>query len=104
MSRLIDADRFIEQCNENIACEWNHKAAPHNWAYAYMVFIGDIEMQPTIDAVPREELLNTLNGRLDFLQKWRNETADFKNIATAMIEDCEDIIDIIKSLKENKDG
>jgi hypothetical protein len=101
--RLIDADKYMAHLKKWADEEWLKKESCP-WWYALEIFMNDFEQQPTVDAVPREELLNTLNGRLDFLKKWRNETADFKNIATAMIEDCEDIIDIIKSLKENKDG
>ena len=95
--RLIDADKFIENCKEIISDGWNQMSGPSTWSYAYADVIDEIEEQPTIDAIPREELLNTLNGRLDFLNKWKDETTDFKKVAEAKIEDCEEIIDIIKS-------
>lgn len=97
--RLIDADKFIESCKEIISDGWNQMSGPSTWAYAYADVIDEIEEQPTIDAIPREELLNILNGRLDFLNKWKDETTVFKKIAEAKIEDCEEIIDIIKPLK-----
>lgn len=95
--RLINADAFIDWCKGFIAEEWNQKASPSSWACAYEDVIDNIEEQPTIDAVSKEELLNILNGRLDFLKKWKDETTDFKKIAESKIEDCEEIIDIIKS-------
>lgn len=40
---LIDRDALIKVCNEISAEEWNTKAAPYSWAYAYESFVDDIE-------------------------------------------------------------
>ena len=91
--RLIDTDELF--------CKFlkakNLMTAQTDYAQGARDIIEDMIDAPTVDAVPREELLNILNGRLDFLKKWKDETTDFKKIAEAKIEDCEEIIDIIKS-------
>ena len=95
--RLIDKDEYLSHLTEIAENEHNKKAIPPSWSYAYTIFIEDVEGFPSVDAVSIEELLNMLNGRLDFLKKWRDATTDFKKIAKAKIEDCEEIIDIIKT-------
>lgn len=46
--RLIDADALTKLCVEMQNIEWNNKAAPYSWAYAYESFEGDIDNAPTI--------------------------------------------------------
>ena len=46
--RLIDADALDKKCEEMRSIEWNNKAAPYSWAYAYENFQDDIENAPTI--------------------------------------------------------
>ena len=88
--RLIDADALIEELNET-QVEGDELYKGLGKAKVLVCY------QPTINIVSIEELLNMLNGRLDFLKKWRDATTDFKKIAKAKIEDCEEIIDIIKT-------
>lgn len=94
--RLIDADEFKAFNARWMANEKDpeKKRARETRTQLFNTFI---DIQKTIDAIPREELLNILNGRLDFLKKWKDETNNFKEIAEVKIEDCEEIIDIIKS-------
>lgn len=49
--RLIDADKFIENCKEIIADGWNQQSGPSSWARAYEDVIDEVEAQPTVDAV-----------------------------------------------------
>lgn len=51
--RLIDADALTEMCQEMQRIEWNNKASPHSWAYAYESFEDDIDNAPTI--IPASE-------------------------------------------------
>ena len=46
--RLIDAVKLIALCEEMQGIEWNNKAAPYSWAYAYESFENDIDNAPTI--------------------------------------------------------
>ena len=46
--RLIDADALTKMCREMESIEWNNKAAPYSWAYAYESFEGDIDNASTI--------------------------------------------------------
>lgn len=51
--RLIDAETLERVCKEIADCEWNKKAAPYSWEYAYNQFVDDeIFNAPTI--VPAE--------------------------------------------------
>lgn len=49
--RLINADKFIENCKEIIADGWNQMSGPSSWARAYEDVIDEINEQPTVDAV-----------------------------------------------------
>ena len=51
--RLIDADALTKMCQEMQRIEWNNKAYPYSWAYAYESFEGGIDNAPTI--IPAEE-------------------------------------------------
>lgn len=51
--RLIDADALTKMCQEMQSIEWNSKASPYSWAYAYESFEGDIDNAPTV--IPAEE-------------------------------------------------
>lgn len=53
--RLIDADALIVHCKEMQSIEWNNKASPYSWAYAYENFESDIEDAPTILEAEVEE-------------------------------------------------
>lgn len=47
--RLIDADALERVCQEIADCDWNKRAAPYSWEYAYQQFIDDeIASAPTI--------------------------------------------------------
>ena len=46
--RLIDADALAKMCQEMQSIEWNNKASPYSWSYAYESFEGDIDNAPTI--------------------------------------------------------
>ena len=46
--RLIDADELTKMCQEMQSNEWNNKAAPYSWAYAYESFESDVDNAPTI--------------------------------------------------------
>jgi len=46
--RLIDADALSQMCKEMQGIEWNNKASPYSWAYAYENFENDIDDAPTI--------------------------------------------------------
>lgn len=50
--RLIDADALIAECETISSAEWNNRAAPISWSHAYDSFIDEIDIAPTIDAVP----------------------------------------------------
>ena len=50
---LIDRDALAKMCQEMQSIEWNNKAAPYSWAYAYESFESDIDNAPTI--IPAEE-------------------------------------------------
>ena len=45
---LIDRDALIKTCNEIIEEDWNAKAAPYSWSYAYESFVDDIEVTPVV--------------------------------------------------------
>lgn len=51
--RLIDADALITVFREMESIDWNNKAAPYSWAYAYESIEDDIDNAPTI--IPAEE-------------------------------------------------
>lgn len=51
--RLIDADTLTKMCQEMQSIEWNNKASPYSWAYAYESFESDIDNAPTI--IPASE-------------------------------------------------
>ena len=51
--RLIDADALTAFCTEMQSIEWNNKAAPYSWAYAYESFEGDVDDAPTV--IPAEK-------------------------------------------------
>lgn len=51
MSRLIDADRLLEETHLIIQIADDSKGMPHE-QYATVVFADDIEDAPTVDAVP----------------------------------------------------
>lgn len=50
--RLIDANELIKKYKALVADEWNQKAAPSSWSYAFKEFVADLENEPTVDAVP----------------------------------------------------
>lgn len=50
---LIDRDALMNMCREMQSIEWNNKASPYSWAYAYESFEDDIDNAPTI--IPAEE-------------------------------------------------
>ena len=45
---LIDRDALAKMCQEMQSVEWNNKAAPYSWAYAYESFESDIDNAPTV--------------------------------------------------------
>ena len=102
--RLIDADKLQKDFQQKLkyCMEWKKKSTENeSRADAEIAMIEEcmitIDCQPTIDAVPREWLLNKLSVRLEFLKRWRDGMPDFKKCTEIKIEDCEEIIDIIKS-------
>lgn len=95
--RLIDADKLVEFLKELADDEWSKKASPCSWSSAFETFIYEVEEQPTIDAISKEELLNKLNVRLEFLKRWRDGMPDVKQFTEIKVEECEEIINIIKS-------
>ena len=52
---LIDRDALIKTCNEIIDEDWNAKAAPYSWPYAYESFVDDIVAIPVIVSASKEE-------------------------------------------------
>ena len=52
---LIDRDALIKTCNEIIDEDWNAKAAPYSWSYAYESFVDDIVAMPVIVSASKEE-------------------------------------------------
>ena len=52
---LIDRDALIKTCNEIIDEDWNAKAAPYSWSYAYESFVDDIVAIPVIVSASKEE-------------------------------------------------
>ena len=50
--RLIDIEPLIDDCDEIIAIEWNHKVAPPSWAYAEEEFKQRLLDAPVIEAKP----------------------------------------------------
>ena len=48
--KYIECEAFIEKCKKIIDEDWNKKASPISWSDAYIMFIDDIEEQPTADA------------------------------------------------------
>lgn len=91
---LIDREELLKQYNGNIL------TAQTDYAQGCRDVIEDINHAIIIDAIPREWLLNRLNARLEFLKRCRDGMPDFKRYTEIKIEDCEEIIDIIK-LYEN---
>lgn len=54
--RLIDADALMAHFEKIADIEWNKKAAPISWSYAFEDVMDDIENAPTIvPADPAEE-------------------------------------------------
>lgn len=49
--RLIDALPLIDECEEMISIEDNHKVAPPSWANAEEEFLQRLLDAPTVDAV-----------------------------------------------------
>ena len=55
--RLIDADALTAHFEKIADIEWNKKAAPISWSYAFEDVMDDIENAPTIiPADPAEEV------------------------------------------------
>ena len=52
MARLIDVEPLIDECDECINIEWNHKVAPVSWADAEEEFKQRLLDAPTIEAEP----------------------------------------------------
>lgn len=50
--RLIDATPLIDECEEIISIEWNHKVSPSSWACAEEEFKQRLLDAPTIEAEP----------------------------------------------------
>ena len=46
--RLIDADALVAVFKDMAKCEWNQKAFPISWAYAFEDTIDEIHGAPTI--------------------------------------------------------
>lgn len=46
--RLIDADSLETVFKDMAKCEWNQKASPISWAYAFEDTIDEIDNAPTI--------------------------------------------------------
>ena len=64
--RLIDADALDKKCEEIRSFEWNNKAVPYSWAYAYESFQYDIKDAPTIiEAEPCNDLAKPNNDAED---------------------------------------
>lgn len=47
--RLIDIEPLIDECDELVSIEWNHKVAPPSWADAEEEFKQRLLDQPVID-------------------------------------------------------
>ena len=52
--RLIDANVLLSLCKEMEQIEWNNKASPYSWGYAYESFEDDIEEAPTVIPADKE--------------------------------------------------
>lgn len=51
MDEYIERAALIARCKEIADCDWNKKAAPVSWAYAYEQFADEVEEQPAADVV-----------------------------------------------------
>lgn len=47
--RLVDIEPLIDECDELVSIEWNHKVAPPSWADAEEEFKQRLLAQPVID-------------------------------------------------------
>ncbi len=47
--RMIDIEPLVDECDELISIEWNHKVAPPSWADAEEEFKQRLLDAPTID-------------------------------------------------------
>lgn len=50
--RLIDAGFLTALCKSIAAADFNKNAAPASWSEAYIGFIDNIEIAPTVEAEP----------------------------------------------------
>lgn len=50
--QFINRDSFIDRLKDIASEDWNKKAFPYSWSYAYEQFIDDVEMFPAADVKP----------------------------------------------------
>lgn len=62
MARLIDVEPLIDECDECINIEWNHKVAPVSWADAEEEFKQRLLDAPTIEAEPVKQEWKPIKG------------------------------------------